>query len=112
MTSEIESMDPQFPFAGGKANSLVFSFTAELCPEHALDGPEADYLKWIGKALFADVGTAADEAEWDKSTPEEREAWRLFHTAIEATRKKRRSVTLPIKQITCLRYSYNIIHFY
>lgn len=85
LTSEIESMDPQFPFAGGKANSLVFSFTAELCPEHALDGPEADYLKWIGKALFADVGTAADEAEWDKSTPEEREAWRLFHTAIEAT---------------------------
>jgi hypothetical protein len=69
----------------GKAVSLVFRLAEELRPDGCLGGPEPDFLKWIEKALFADVDTAADGAAWEKLPAEEREAWRLFHASLEAT---------------------------
>jgi len=69
----------------GKAQSLVFTFPGELRMDGGLDGPEPDFLKWMEAALFADVGIAADEAAWDKNPAKMRDAWRLFHVAIEAT---------------------------
>lgn len=78
-----EPMNPH----SGKAVSLVFPFAEQLRCDGGLDGPEPDFLKWVDKALYADVATAADEAAWEKLTPGEREAWRLFLDSLEATRK-------------------------
>lgn len=69
----------------GKAVSLVFPFVEQLRKGGELDSPEPDFLTWIDHALFADVATASDEAEWEKLPAEEREGWRLFLASLEAT---------------------------
>jgi len=74
-------------FDDGKARSLVFSFEEQLRNDCGLDGPESDFLKWIEQALFADAGTAYDAYTFDGSPDDERNAWRLFHDAVEATGK-------------------------
>src|ERR1035438_5964025 len=68
-----------------KALSLVFSISEELPLHDHLGGPEPTFEKWVEDALYFDIATAADEAEWEKLPAEERQAWRLFHDAIEAT---------------------------
>jgi hypothetical protein len=70
-------------FDGGKANSLVFTFAEALRSEEDFDAPEPDFLTWVEKGLFVDVATASDEA-MDAALPtEEREAWKMFHDAID-----------------------------
>jgi hypothetical protein len=70
---------------GGKANSLVFTFTGQLLKEGDYGAPEPDFLQWLETSLFADVITASDTVEYDKLAKEEREAWKLFYDAIQAT---------------------------
>jgi hypothetical protein len=72
-------------FDSGRASPLVFTFCGELRLDGGLDCPEPDFLKWMEGSLFADVGTAYDSYAFDGPKQEERDAWRLFHDAIEAT---------------------------
>jgi hypothetical protein len=80
-------MNRQRSLGEGKPVSLVFQFTEQLPNEGGMDSPEPDFLKWLDKALFADVGTAADEAAWTKLPIEEHEGWNLFLASLEATGK-------------------------
>ena len=74
------------PLEDNKTDSLVFSFSGLLHQEYNLDGPEPDFLTWANKVLFADLGTAYDWYALDGLNQEEREAWRLYHDAVEATK--------------------------
>jgi hypothetical protein len=69
----------------GRANSLVFSFTEHLLKDGKYGAPEPDFLKWLDKSLFVDVGTASDSVKYDKLSKEDWEAWKLFYDAIQAT---------------------------
>ena len=70
---------------GGKSNPLGFTFTREMSKDEDIDAPEPDFLKWLDKILFVDVGIAGDAAMYSELAKEEREAWKLFHDAIQAT---------------------------
>ena len=72
-------------FGDGRANSLVFTFTGQLLKDGEYGAPEPDFLKWVENSLFADVGIAGDEADDSRMPAEEREAWKLFHDALQAT---------------------------
>ncbi|MGA2241544.1 MAG: hypothetical protein ABSH11_05845 [Verrucomicrobiota bacterium] len=69
----------------GKAQSLVFTFAGQLLEAGDFGAPEPDFLKWLETSLFADVGSASDSVDDDKLSKEEREAWKLFRDAIQAT---------------------------
>ncbi|MBI2929676.1 MAG: hypothetical protein HYY24_28780 [Verrucomicrobia bacterium] len=71
----------------GKGQSLVFTFVEELRKDGDYIGPEPDFLKWMEDSLFVDVAISGDEAAYDKLSAEEREAWRLYCNALEATRE-------------------------
>jgi len=71
-------------FDDGRANSLVFTFTEELSKNYC--GPEPDFLRWLDQAWYMDEFIAGDEAGNGKLPEKEREAWKLFHNAIQATR--------------------------
>src|ERR1051326_5525122 len=72
-------------YDGGKAQSLVFVFSDQLSADGEYQAPEEDFVNWVESTLFVDVAVAGDEAAWDKNSAEEREAWRLFCNALEAT---------------------------
>ncbi len=72
-------------YDNGKAQSLVFVFSDHLPTDGEYQAPEDDFAKWVESALFVDVAIAGDEAAYDKHSAEEREAWRLFCNALEAT---------------------------
>ena len=67
------------------AESLVFSFYELLHQEGNLNDPEADFLEWVGKVVFADLAICSDNADDKGIGPKEREAWRLYGNAIQAT---------------------------
>jgi hypothetical protein len=69
----------------GKAQSLVFTFAGQLLEAGDFGAPEPDFLKWVDNSLFVDVAIAGDEAAYSKLPQAEREAWALFHDAIQAT---------------------------
>jgi hypothetical protein len=69
----------------GKGRSLVFALAGQLLEDDDLNAPETDFLKWLDKSLTVDVAIAGDEAAADELNAEEREAWKLFHDAIQAT---------------------------
>ena len=70
---------------GGRANSLVFTFTEQL--DSSCTAPEPVFEKWMESWLVVDVGYASDEAAYAKLAKEEREAWKLFYDAAVATRE-------------------------
>jgi hypothetical protein len=71
-------------FDDGRANSLVFTITEELSKNYC--GPEPDFLRWLDQAWYMDEFIAGDEAGNGKLPEKEREAWKLFYDAIQATR--------------------------
>lgn len=72
-------------YDNGKAVCLVFTFTEQLLKDDDLFAPQPDFLKWLDKTLFVDLGTAGDEIYLEKTPAKEREAWKLFHDAIQST---------------------------
>src|SRR5438105_1598236 len=74
-------------FDNGKGQSLVFTFGESLPDGLDLNAPEPDFSKWIEKALFVDIAISGDEAVDDKLPEQERNAWRLYCNALEATDK-------------------------
>lgn len=73
------------PLDNGKAQPLVFTFTGELLKDGDYGAPEPDFLKWLETSLFVDVAIAGDTVEYDKLAKDEREAWKLFYGAVQAT---------------------------
>jgi hypothetical protein len=69
----------------GIPNSLVFTFREAFHGDEDFSAPEPDFLKWLEKSIFVDVVISGDEAEDKQHSEEEREAWRLYREALEAT---------------------------
>lgn len=65
--------------------SVVYSLEEALREGSSLGEPEPDYLKWLEPLMCAETGTAADEADYDGNSAEDREGWRIFCEAAGAT---------------------------
>jgi hypothetical protein len=69
----------------GKAMCLVFTFTGQLHRDKDPFAPEHDFFEWMFKPWLEDIKMAGVEAAREKSKWKEREVWRIFHEAIQAT---------------------------